>query len=71
MERENNKSYSLRHPQVARIWEHGGLAEIATNGKFIRSICILLKGSVDPIQFDDYGDGSAIQQAEEYLKNLK
>jgi len=65
------KAIHCNHPLVERIWEHGGMAQIPTNGQVIRSICLLIKGSENnPIQFDDYGDGSAIEQAEAYLSNL-
>jgi len=66
------KVIHCNHPKVERIWEFGGLSQSPTNGAAIRSVCIMIKeGKNNPIQFDDYGDGSAITQAEQYLQSLK
>lgn len=57
------------HPKVDRIWEYGGLAETPTDGGMVRYVSIMLKDFTRK-DFQDKGDGKAIEEAEAFLKTL-
>ncbi len=62
------------HPKVKYIWEYGGLAGIPSSKTPKRYIGIILKendGKIERVEFEDEGDGKAIEDAEKFLSELK
>lgn len=64
------------HPKVKYIWEYGGLSAIPNNGEAKRYIGIILEWDnnnkkVERLEFEDDGNGKAIEDAEKFLSELK
>lgn len=57
------------HPRVKRIWEFGGGSANPSDGTLHRFISIVLDNE-ERHEFRDQGDGSAIKELEQFLKDL-
>ena len=57
------------HPLVTKIWEYGGMATLPSNGEAFRFLCLLLKDG-GRHEFQDGGEGKAIEDAEAFLNSL-